>query len=356
MATLDLEEPLRPGVSVAWSAAGQAGWDGLKGYHESQGLEFEVQNRLVDQLNRFAWDPAKVLPEGSIVRAGEDTQAFRSELRAELSKRYGPQSMDLIGPMPPKRRGLPGALVLACADAKPRFPGALLTDNRTHAFSVEAGKTVMATGFGSWGGHAGNMGEDFVILADDLKGGCVLKLAMVGSGAGKAEHLFLARGSDLKTLGGGIQKIRAALEKPLPQDHRVTVNGKEWRYHHKLSTRDRFWMPALSFNLMSDHTQEFATPYHPHGKSAPHTSMWQIGKALQLLRFSLTEEGAFVEAAFVLGPDFLASGGQVPLEELPLLAREFVLDGPFLLALWRKGAELPYFACWVASPEVLARR
>lgn len=349
-------EPLRPGVSVAWSLAGQAAWDGLKDFHQSKSLEFEVQSRLVDQLNSFPWDAAKVLPNGSTVRSGEDTKPLRSELRAELGKRYGPQGMSLMDPLPPDRGGLPGALVLACVDAKPRFPGVLLTDNRTHPFSVQEGKTVMTAGFGSWGAHAGNLDDDFVILADDLKGGYVLKLAMIGQGDGKVEHLLLARGSDIQTLGGGIQKMRAALEKPLPKDTRVTVTGQEWRYHHKLSNRDRFWMPALSFNLMCDHTQEFTSSYHPRGKSAPHTGAWKMNHALQLMRFSLTEEGAFVEAAFVLQPDFMTADSETPLEELPLLAREFVLDGPFLLALWRKGAELPYFACWVASPDVLARR
>lgn len=67
-----------------------------------------------------------------------------------------------------------------------------------------------------------------------------------------------------------------------------------------------------------------------------------ISKALMRVRMQLDESGAILRSA---GMIMVPRGGRGP--------RMFLCDGPFLLAMVREGRELPYFAAWVATPELL---
>jgi hypothetical protein len=75
---------------------------------------------------------------------------------------------------------------------------------------------------------------------------------------------------------------------------------------------------------------------------------YQIGEAMQNIRFRLDEKGAILksDATIIATPTSVASpGGRVP--------RRFVCDGPFLVLMAREGAATPYFAAWIESAELL---
>jgi hypothetical protein len=64
-----------------------------------------------------------------------------------------------------------------------------------------------------------------------------------------------------------------------------------------------------------------------------------IQTAIQSIRFSLNRSGAELgsEAKLMVSP----------------IARNFIVDGPFLVVLRKRGGREPFFALWVENPEVL---
>jgi hypothetical protein len=356
-ATLDLEEKLEPQMSSVWSPSGQAAWDELRKYHKAEKLELTPPSRAADVLNHFIWKPEHVLPEGTVVFGGDDSEAFRVLIRQELLKRAGPQAAALIGPFQPLDSGsetppAKSALIVSCISHAPKFPGVYTRDPEKHAFKLSGNKTALVRGFGT----ADPSGEEFVVLADDLAGSYLLKLTFVKDKGG-AEFLLLARRPKMESLAKGIEWMQQGLKAPLPESRVVEFQGKQWRYHHRLLAGDKFWMPELRLTLACDYAELAGRRYVPHqatGLDLP----WQIKEAQQLLSFRLDHSGALVKAVFKIPADFLSSGPQKAEEprKLPFLAKDFTLNGPFLAALWREGAEWPYLACWVDSEDLLVTK
>ncbi|MEI7658000.1 MAG: hypothetical protein WCK33_08050 [Phycisphaerae bacterium] len=71
-----------------------------------------------------------------------------------------------------------------------------------------------------------------------------------------------------------------------------------------------------------------------------------ISEAIQNIRFRLDEKGAVLKSEATIGVT------SAPMFDEP---KRMICDGPFLIQLMREGASTPYFAAWIANPEVLAR-
>jgi len=100
-ATLDPDEIIAPGTSLLWSPTAQAAWDQMKDYHHVKAIELEPHSHLADVLNRFVWDDAATLPDGTVIFGGDDSEERRKEIRAVLLKRVGPNAAAMIGPFQP---------------------------------------------------------------------------------------------------------------------------------------------------------------------------------------------------------------------------------------------------------------
>jgi hypothetical protein len=72
--------------------------------------------------------------------------------------------------------------------------------------------------------------------------------------------------------------------------------------------------------------------------------------ALQNIRFQLDEKGVRLRSESHLAFGCSASPSPPPPKHV------MVFDKPFLIMLHRRDADAPYFACWVATPELLDRR
>jgi serine protease inhibitor len=70
--------------------------------------------------------------------------------------------------------------------------------------------------------------------------------------------------------------------------------------------------------------------------------------ALQNIRFQMTEKGVVLqsEARMEIG---CAAEPQLPP------AHVMIFDKPFLLMMARAKSKRPYFACWIANPELLVK-
>ncbi|WP_395735346.1 hypothetical protein [Prosthecobacter sp.] len=365
-ATLDPGERFQSGVSLLWSPSGQAAWDKMREFHKVKTIDLVPPTPIADVLNQFQWDPAKTLPDGTVVYGGEDSEALRAEIRETLRKRVGPQAAAMIGPFRPPGRldqateRLGSALFVSCLSHSPRFPVGFVVKRNIFAFSN--GQKTTVEGFGSEGPHAANLSDALQILADDLKGTFILKLPFFTEGKARPSFLTLAKIPGLLRIENGIQRVRQALKSPLPPDQAIKQNDKWWRYSNQLSAVDKFWMPKLKTTISCDYGELIGKTYL-HEKVGTTDRYWMIREAQQLLNFRLDEEGSMTQAVFKISPDFLSSSGEPTtapgtpkIETLPFLPRIFSFDGPFLAALWMNDAEWPYLACWVDSEEVLLKK
>lgn len=362
-ATLDLDEKFTPGLSLLWSPSGQAVWDEMKAFHKVPAIELEPCTPVADVLNRFQWDAARTLPDGTLIFSGEDSEARRNEIRETLRKRIGPHASAMIGPyLPPAYLGKGvirerTALFVSCLSHSPQFP--LTFAKSKGQFRLSDGNQVPVQGLGCKGAQAAAYGDAVRVLADDLQGGCVLALALSAADKEKPAFLLVATRPGLASLGQAVEWMRETLKKPEPADKAVKVGNSWWRWRHELTGSDELWLPFLQTTLACDYGELVGKTYLRQRSDIGET-FWRIREAQQLLSFRLNERGTMTQAVFKVVPDFLSvggeSGGLTPPEpkQLPPLPRRFLFNSPFVASLWIKGAEWPYLACWVDSKKVLA--
>jgi hypothetical protein len=367
VATLDPAEPLMSGTSLFWCPTGQAAWDQLRAYHGVKAIEFEKRVPVAEVLNTFAWDAAKTLPDDSIVFGGDDSEAFRERIRAELRKRVGKNAADMIGPyLPPGRVNettvrLQSALMVSCLSHSPRFPASFRPTSA--AFHLASGHKPVVEGFGASGNETAAHFDVVEVLADDLQGSFILKLTFFTGEKARPEFMLIGMRPKMGDLASGIEWMREALKKPLPVDQAVQHQNAWWRYHNQLTPSDRFWMPKLKTTLSCEYGELIGQKYLRTQISPGLSTWWQIREAQQLLVFRLNEQGALAQSVFKVSTDFLTQSGAgagVPkpkdVKSLPFLPRRFLFDRPFMATLWMKGAEWPYLACWVDSESVLVQK
>jgi hypothetical protein len=363
--TLDYEQRFKPGVSLIWSPCGQAAWDMMKLFHKVDAILVEPASRSADVMNAFQWEAAKVLPPGTYVFGGLDSQAARHEVREQVRRIAGSNAAAMIGdfrppgPIEPGVQRLASALFVSCLAQKTSFPGRFNPDDQLRVFASKQASTL-AKGFGCSGARSATYADNFIVLADDLKGTTVVKLTLHSETPGLSQSLILLQHPQLNNIDQGLSLIRDAIKNPLPARRAIEVGEKTWRYTHQLLEGDRFWMPYLKTSLLVDFTDLIgrsylrrANPNQRHGFTE-----WKIQEAQHFLHLNLSHEGVLAEAVFKISPDFLTVEGvgtkpAVNINELPEYPKNFIFNKPFLATLWLKDADWPYLACWVDGPALL---
>lgn len=150
------------------------------------------------------------------------------------------------------------------------------------------------------------------------------------------EQLVLAKVSPLATLGETVAAVQERIQKGTDNwDERLPREG------------ETLVIPVIGLRVERQFDEIV-------GRKLLNTG-WErafIAQARQAIRFRLDAEGAEVESiAEVAAAETAAS--EEP-EALPKL-RQFIFDKPFLVMLTERDATQPYFAMWVANPEILER-
>lgn len=252
-ATLDLDEKFTPGLSLLWCPSGQAVWDEMKAFHKVPAIELEPYTPVADVLNRFQWDAAKTLPDGTLIFSGEDSEQRRNEIRETLRRRIGAHAAAMIGPyLPPAYLGggvtrERTALFVSCLSHSPQFP--LTFAKSKGLFRLSDGRQVSVQGLGCKGAPAAAYGDAVQVLADDLQGGCILRLALSGVEKEKPAFLLVAMRPRLGSLGEAVTWMRETLKKPAPADQAVKVRNSWWRWSNELTGSDELWLPFLQTTL-----------------------------------------------------------------------------------------------------------
>lgn len=360
-ATLDLGEPFRSGVSLLWSPTGQASWDILRDYHGVDKIETDPRSPTAEALNKTRMDRASVLPNGTVIFAGDDSPAFRQQVKDELRKRIGESAAAMIGPYrppgmvsvePPIVR-IKSALMVSAISCKPRFPSDFVPEADPRLFVNSRGQNYPVLGFGTSGKMSAEYGDAVRVLEDDLAGSHSLRLGFFTKSEKDRECLVLTSGISEKNMDAALTHVRDLLRKERTPEKIIEAKGQRWRYMDTLSAGDALWVPHLNATMCCDYPDLINKQYLRVGND-----YWQIIEATQLLNVRLDHKGALVQAVFKVSPDFLTaaggpSPGDPPPKPLPVYPKSFVFDKPFLATLWREGADWPYMAFWVDGPEML---
>lgn len=361
--TLDLKERFQHGVSLMWSPCGQAAWDELRAYHKVAEIEMTPRSHTAEVLNAFKWERDKVLPSGTVIFAGDDSEAFRKQIRDDLRKRCGSKAAEMIGPyVPPGPVGgdsnairIKSALIVSAFARVLRFPGSFTDDAAPKTFLNSSGRECRTYGFGTSGAQSESYGDSVRVLDDDLKGRFCLRLKLAGEGQDHQEFLVLLRDASLLNLDGAIGRIRALIDEPRQPERIVESAGQKLIYTDRLETNEILWIPELHAALSTDFQDLVGKQYLRQGGF-----WWQIREAQQLLNFRLNHNGALATAVFKIAPDFLTSTGSAAGASATAprahYKKVFIFDKPFVASFWREGAEYPYLACWVDGPEMLVEK
>ncbi|MCX5690469.1 MAG: hypothetical protein NTV94_11920 [Planctomycetota bacterium] len=108
-----------------------------------------------------------------------------------------------------------------------------------------------------------------------------------------------------------------------------------------MGMRDTLKVPYLNFDITESFAQLTGTQIS--GAKASGT----IDTAIQNIRFKLDERGAILKSEAVMG-----------VTSAPMIRDQpkiMICDGPFLIQMLKKDATTPYFAAWIANPEILTK-
>jgi hypothetical protein len=145
----------------------------------------------------------------------------------------------------------------------------------------------------------------------------------------RGDRIVLAKIPRLATLAAAIESVKARIDA-----------GAEDR--NKITAREVLTIPLVVVDALRKYTE-----LEGRQVVAPHTAAgWWLETAEQGIQFRLDEFGADLKSSAALY--YYTSAPRYP-------PRRFVFDGPFLLWLQRDGAEEPYFAIWVETPELLVK-
>jgi hypothetical protein len=105
----------------------------------------------------------------------------------------------------------------------------------------------------------------------------------------------------------------------------------------KMQDMEDLDVPVLNFDILREYSELYGRPMEASNEQMNGTD---IMIALQSIRFRLDETGAV-----------LKSEARVTYKSIA--PRCFIFDKPFLIILKLRQAANPYFALWVANPELL---
>ena len=316
--TAHLREKHQPGKNLLWCATFQLAWDELSGI-----LKGPVQ--LKDEPEMAAVLNARLVTKGDlddasyVARAGFGKDRIVEAIREELNRKFSGAAAPLLVPDPQSLR--PQDIVAYAYLVKNltfRIP--LLHENE---INVHFMGTPVRT-YGLWWEEGiknkwRDLTQEISILDYQSNEDFVLEL-IAGQ---EMDRLILSRLAPGATLQETITRVTGRISVAKPTG---------------LEIEEEFMAPCLNFDLSRNFYEIIGKPI-----VNPNFDEYFIKSARQNIRFTLDENGAVLKSEASLG------AASAP----PKKPRRFILDGPFLILMMRKGAKMPYFALWVENPELL---
>jgi hypothetical protein len=318
---------LERGACVVWCATAQRAWDGLDaaiGVGAAFRAAGPAGQRAVDGLGRRPFPQDAMDPAATALAAwrtpGGPTESDLARFRQLLGAQFefpGGASGPGVAAIAAFSKRLPFAQRFDPLDERIRFawaPMGVMTGVSVETFgSVGGGRCIEQVDLLAWEPHR----DEFVL---ELRP------------ADAAERILVAKLDPADTLEATWDAVRAwcarSARRPL-----LTVPGLR-----------RVAIPTISLDARASFADLLGA------RSAKPPPGFELTTFEQWNRFRLDQDGAEIESIAFAGA--LELGGD-PTAPSPV---DFVVDRPFLVALKRADAEVPYFLLWVGGPAVLVRR
>jgi hypothetical protein len=319
-----------PGKNVVWCSTFQMAWDRLKTDVLKEPIVLRGNPELAKQLNSAPFPQEAILPESFYAVAGWGKDGIVEKIRGDMKRKFPDHVPDLSDAA--------GSAIVAYAYLQTSVPFTIPYFERRKPLSFRdaAGKPHLVRAFGI------RTEEDYAY--DQLRAqiGVLHAAPMVkreegfqeGYGEAVGEfivdpdrnsrpyQILLAKVKARETLAATWAEVEASILRSAQGDP------------PGIGCNDIFLAPNIQL-ATTRHFKELEgrSMLNPGARGLP------IQTALQSIRFVLNRSGAEL-------------GSEAKMLVLPI-PRYFVIDGPFLVVLRKRGGREPFFTLWVANPEVL---
>ena len=323
---LDIDEVPPEGATLVWSPLSQALWDKLNEMQGGRLEKVDPPNALIAKLHEFEWRPDEVMPKnGFAVHVGPATREFGLTTAASIRKQFGVEIN--AADVPVRDQGLAAyGILLRDLKFKKKFHR---SKQAPLEFRSRTGEVHTVEFFGTAGGLSGDYG-DLVRVLHCQGDGSSFTLSIATDREG--ENLIIHRPKAECTFRQAMEGVKNAMKDPLSGEHGSLKDGS-------LHAQDVIKIPYVTIDAKTDLAPQLKGNLHYAGEAVT----WNVGKALQMTRFELSEEAVRVrvDSSMDIGP----FGG--PPEPPPVIPRKFVCDRPFFVFLWRTEADWPCLATWI---------
>lgn len=320
--------PLPEGKNAVWCASFQMAWDKLK----SAMKLVEPEDELLRRLSATPFDPELLPPGAAFAAAGPMNERFLESLRADLKRQFPDNT-----PRPPV--GVDdGWLAYAYLRTGVAFKIPYFERRQALKFHDARGKAHSVKAFGirveddyAYGRlrsqprilYVGGSEERAKSRFREGYGSVIRDFILDLDGESAPTQLLVAKLPKKESFAATWEEVVGRIAKPGPDAH--------YDQHPRIGINEVLLVP----NVRLATTHLFRQLEGRVIGSAKET----ILSASQSIRFVLNRGGAELEseAKLLVSPQ----------------PRYFVVDGPFLIALRKRGAALPFFVIWVENPELL---
>jgi hypothetical protein len=314
-----------PGRNYLYCATFQLAWNTFGQEVLGEPIRLEGTPQMAEDLNRAAKLGEKDLPAGAyLAKAGWVKDGIVDQIRAEMKKRFPKATFQL-----PEGAGQQTAIAYAYLQRSLPFREAFNRLPDPLKFKSKDGEIpVAAFGFSRLG-HSprdGALRGQVTVLSYVDNDNFVLRLKTTV----QDDELVLAKVTPETTLQDTLSSVFKRSKSATGNDYAALVQDDE-----------PLVVPVMSIGVSRRYKElEGRAFQNPKGSGQ------EISVTCQGIRFRLDETGARLEsAAYIEEKDKAA----------PPSPRRFIFDKPFLAYLKRKSSEVPYFAMWVETPEVLEK-
>lgn len=317
---------LYPERNTIWCGTFQLAWNQLQNDVVGAPVQMQDGPDWLRALNAQPFTTQDLSPGSYLARSGRIEDGVVESIRSAMARQFPHATIGI--PDAPTQRGFVCFAYLA--KALP-FATSFRRFARPMAFRGGARSTSVVQ-FGvddsdHYGPAADRLRRQVSVLDYRSDDDFVLRL----NTRTEKEELIVAKVTPGKTLGETAQSVLTRATTPLTGE-----DGSG-----QLEDGEVFAMPIVEIHLTKRFDElvgkEFTSP-GPEGR--------QLTMARQDIRLRLDESGAKLESsATAMGVDSIINTNP----------RAFRLDKPFLLLLKERGDKAPYFAAWIADPEVLVK-
>ena len=311
-----LQEPIDTHRNVLWCATAQIAWNELLELN-GEDLRLRDEPPMVPILNRKAITRGDLPPDCYIAMAGHLGDGILARIENALAEKFGSRAAPRLLPT---RGALPPDAWVAYSYLSRNMPFRWAFERLEYPLNFQ-GVHVEAWGIEQYLGCQENerrAASQLQIYDYKSPDDFIIELTT----RQETDRLILAKIPPEQTLAATIRVVQNRLASSTPT---------------RLQDCQNLAVPVLDFDIERTYHELYDKRIQ---SSNPRFDGTAFIIAKQNVRFKLDETGATLTSEVILAG---GAGGNI------------IFDKPFLVMIKKRGAEMPYFALWVANAELLVR-